>query len=98
MTDPAFVLLLKVIGAAAGAVLALVFVPPRTLQGFFRRGAAALISGPIFAPFVQAWAGFSNDADGLISAACLTAFGSWWLMGTAVRIIRGWQSKELSED
>lgn len=98
MTDPASVLFLKFIGASAGAVLALVFVPPRTLQGFFRRGAAALISGPIFAPYVQTWAGFSNDTDGLISAACLTAFGSWWLMGSAVRLINGWKSKGLADE
>lgn len=87
-------LIFKFLGAAAGTVLALVFVPPRTLKGFFRRGAAALISGPIFAPYVQGWVGFAPDVDGLISAACLAAFVSWWFLGTIIRIA---QSSWLSD-
>lgn len=84
-------LVLKLIGATAGAVLALVFVPPRTRRGFVRRLSAALIFGVVFAAPVRMWAGFSDDAEGMIAAACLTGFVSWWIMGSAVRLARAWQ-------
>lgn len=75
----------KVGGALAGAVLALVFVPPRTRQGLVRRLTAALIVGPTFAVYTQDWAGFAATGEGLFGAACLTAFASWWLMGAVKR-------------
>jgi len=80
-------LILKFLGAMAGAALALIFVPPRTRTGFIRRGAAALICGPIFGPFVQSWIGFSDTWEGVAAGSCLTAYASWWIMGAAKRWI-----------
>ena len=91
-------LIAKIIGSAAGAILALVFVPPKTMRGFLRRGAAALISGPIFAPYVQSWAGFTADIDGMISAACLAAFASWWLMGALKRAVDLWKPPNVDQE
>lgn len=91
-------LMFKFLGAAAGAALALVFVPPRTRRGFVRRLTAALICGTVFASYVRDWAGFAMDGEGLISAACLTGFASWWLMGAAKRVISAWQSPKTADE
>lgn len=81
-------LILKCIGAAAGAALALVFVPPRTYRGFIRRLVASLMAGVIFASYVRGWAGFSMDWEGTIASACLTAFVAWWMMSAILTLIR----------
>jgi hypothetical protein len=91
-------IVLKFLGSATGAALALVFVPPRTMAGFIRRLFAAMICGTVFATYVRGWVGFDNDGEGIISAACLTAFISWWAMGTAVRILRAWENSRLERD
>jgi len=78
-------LLAKTGGAVVGAILALVFVPPRTRWGFVRRLTAALIIGPVFAVHVRDWADFSRNLEGTFGAACLVAFASWWLMGAVKR-------------
>lgn len=95
----AVALILKFLGAAAGAALALVFVPPKTKQGFVRRVTAALIFGTVFANYVRGYLGFAPDPEGLVAAACLTGFVSWWLMGAIKRAADAWQGpKERAED
>jgi hypothetical protein len=91
-------LIVKLLGALGGAVLAVVFVPPRTIKGFVRRITAALIAGPMFGPYAQAWAGFSDTWEGMAGAACLVAFASWWLMGAIKRALDVWQVKISAED
>lgn len=84
-------LIVKLLGSVAGAALALVFVPPKTLTGFIRRLSAALIFGTVFAPYVREWAAFSNDWEGMLGAACLSAMVSWAAMGAIMRVIGAWQ-------
>ena len=86
--------IIKLIGAAAGAALALVFSPPRTWGGFWRRLAAALIFGFVFAPYVRGYAGFSNDWEGNLGAATLAAFVSWAAMSTIIRLVQAWQASK----
>lgn len=83
-------MILKLAGSFAGAVVALVFVPPRTTSGFFRRSIVALIGGAVFAPYVQYKGGFSPDNEGLFAAACLAAFVSWWCAGALKRAAEAW--------
>ena len=91
-------ILLKFLGAAAGAALALVFVPPRTPQGFVRRVTAALIFGTVFANYVRGYLGFDADAEGLVAAACLTGFVSWWLMGAIKRGADAWKGPKIEQE
>lgn len=81
-------LILKLLGAAAGSALALVFVPPRSMRGFFRRVTASLVGGIIFGGFARSMAGFSDDWEGLVAGACLAAFCAWWTMALIVRMLR----------
>lgn len=84
--------IIKLLGAAAGAALALVFVPPRTHWGFVRRLLASLIGGFVFAPPMREFAGLQNDWEGTMGGACLAAFASWWAMGAIIRAIRMWKT------
>ncbi len=96
--EVAAALFLKFMGAAAGAALALVFVPPKTRQGFVRRLTAALIFGTVFANYVRGYLGFDQDQEGLIAAACLTGFVSWWLMGAIKRAADAWQGPKAGQE
>lgn len=91
-------MILKLLGAACGAALALVFSPPRTWQGFWRRLTAALIFGFIFAPYVRSWAGFDATWEGTMGAATLAAFVSWTAMGALIRITRAWQGPKPADE
>lgn len=77
-------LAIKLAGAVAGTVLALVFVPPKTLAGFFRRTTASLICGPIFAPVVHAYLIWPDAWEHWLAATALTSFLSWTGMGLVV--------------
>jgi len=92
------ILIPRAIGAISGAALALVFVPPRTFRGFVRRGSASMLTGLIFAGYIQIWLDFSKDNDGAIGASCLTAFISWSAMGALKRITETWQPKALQDE
>lgn len=91
------VLMLKFIGAAAGAALALVFVPPKTYRGFVRRLTASLIGGVMFAAYVREWGNFGDNWEGRIAAACAAGFMSWWAMGAVIRVLKAWQGPAATE-
>jgi hypothetical protein len=83
-------LLIKIIGALAGAVLALVFIPPKTFTGFTRRMTASLIVGPIFSPVVHSYMLWPDKWEHHLAAAALTAFLSWWMLGVIINAVRKW--------
>jgi hypothetical protein len=83
-------LIIKFLGSFAGAILALVFIPPKTLSGFFRRSAASLITGPIFCPVTHAQMGWADTWEYWLASAALTAFISWWLLGIVVTVAKKW--------
>lgn len=84
-------LILKWIGAMAGAALALLFVPPRNIKAFRRRVAFSLISGMIFAIPARDYAGFNADEEGLVAGACIAAAIGWGVMDAIMRITRNWR-------
>lgn len=84
-------LLLKWIGAMSGAVLSLLFMPPRNWREFRRRGGFALVSGMIFAVPVRDYTALSNDAEGLVAGAALAAAVGWIAMETLVRLVRAYK-------
>lgn len=82
--------LAKLLGGLAGAILALVFLPPKTLAGFFRRSIASLITGPVFAPITHAQFGWADTWEMWLAAAALTAFISWYALGVIVGAAKKW--------
>lgn len=82
---------IKFAAAFCGAVLALVFQPPKTRAEFYTRAAFSLISGMIFAGQVREYLKWPISLDTDIASGALTALLSWWIMGALVRIIDAWK-------
>ncbi len=80
-------------GSFLGAILALVFQPPKTLPEFATRSVFSLISGAVFGEPVREWLKWSDRPTMVIAAAAITALASWWAWGTAVRVIGAWKPK-----
>lgn len=71
----------RLLGAIAGTILALVFMPPHHRAEGHRRAVFSGISGMVFASYSRGFVGFSDDLEGLIAGACTVAALSWWIMG-----------------
>lgn len=93
--DPAIWIewILRLIGAGFGTAMALIFEPPRTKNGFWRRTVAGLGVGILFAGSVRDRVGFAETWEGTVQAAFLAAFASWFAMGAIVRAVKGWRGK-----
>lgn len=90
--------IIKVAGAFAGTILALVFLPPQTLSGFFRRSTASMICGPIFAPVLHSYLLWPSAWEHWLASAALTSFISWWCMGAVVALARKLLSDKMKSD
>jgi hypothetical protein len=86
-------LALKFSGAFAGAVLALVFLPPKSRGEFVRRAVLSLIAGLIFADPLRDWLKWPETWQMDLAAATAVAMLSWFVIGAAVRIIGSWKQK-----
>ena len=87
-------LLIKLAGAFAGSVMALVFIPPRTRREFWRRGSGSLIMGVVFAPAAIEWLKLSPTAEGMVAGGCAAAFSGWWIMGLVIRVLRAYDKRD----
>jgi hypothetical protein len=90
--------IIKVAGALSGTILALVFIPPKTLAGFFRRTVASMICGPIFSPITHGYLGWSGDWEHWLASTALTSFLSWWLLGVIVAAAKKWLGDKAQAD
>lgn len=92
----------KLAGTVAGAFLALVLIPPRTKQGFFRRLTAALVSGPIFGPLVLRYMQWEGIEENIVASSCLAAMVSWWSLGVIIngvmKITEKWFSVQTKQE
>ena len=84
-------LILKWVGSTCGAVLSLLFMPPRNWREFRRRTGFALIRGMVFASPVRDYTALSNDAEGLVAGATVAAAVGWIAMETLVRLVRAYK-------
>ncbi|KAA3527033.1 hypothetical protein DXT89_13950 [Agrobacterium vitis] len=82
----------KLIGIIAGTFLSLVFVPPKTISGFIRRGASAIVFGFIFGhaclAFLIANAGWEKTLENVSAAWTIASFSSWWGMGLYTKLVK----------
>lgn len=89
--DPiATVLLLKIAGALAGAILALVFQPPKRMSEFVTRAVFSIMSGVLFGEGVHAFLKWGETWQMDLAAAALTSMLSWFVMAALVRVIGKW--------
>jgi hypothetical protein len=87
----------KVVGVLAGTCLALVFLPPRSIAGFIRRGVAALVFGGVFGPIINDYLQWPITDERVIASGAIAAFASWWLMGGIKKIAETLGSKDTKE-
>lgn len=87
--DPnlAWLALSKVFGVSAGAFIALVFIPPKTLREFASRVVVSIGAGIIFAHPLREYLEWGADSEHIVAAAALAAFISWWAAGLIVRVL-----------
>lgn len=92
--DPiATILLLKLAGALGGAILALVFQPPKRLSEFVTRSVFSILSGLLFADAVHEYLKWGATWQMDLAAAALTSMLSWFVMGAVVRVVGKWTGK-----
>ena len=84
----------KALGSVSGAVLALVFQPPKRMSEFVTRGVFSTMSGMLFGEAVRDKLQWPDTWQMNLSAVSLTAMLSWFVMGAVVRIINKWKPKE----
>lgn len=92
MPDAALVisLVLKALGSLSGAVMALVFQPPKTLAEFVTRAVFSILCGLLFGDIVRDHFAWLETWQMVMAAAALTSLLSWFIMGAATRIISKW--------
>ena len=84
----------KVVGVLSGALLALVFDPPRSRTGFIRRTVVAIVGGYIFGHVVLHLLEWPETTDNLIVAWCISSASSWYVLGKARKLIDAYTAKE----
>lgn len=94
MDDPTGGFGVKLASAFLGAVMALVFQPPKNRAEFTTRALFSIICGVVFSDPVRDWFKWPDAAQYHVAAGALTAMLSWWIMGAVVRIIGAWKPKE----
>jgi hypothetical protein len=87
-------LALKALGSVSGAVLALVFQPPKNRAEFVTRAAFSVISGLIFGDIAREYFKWADTWQMVLAASAATAMLSWFIMGAVVRLIGAWKPKE----
>jgi hypothetical protein len=90
-------LILKAIGSFTGAVLALVFQPPKTIAEFVTRSVFSTLVGFLGGDAAREnYLHWTDTWQMWLASAALTAMLSWFIMGAVTRIIAKlkWAPKE----
>ena len=87
---PVLAAILKSAGSLAGATLAFIFLPPKTLGQFAQRGIFSVGSGLLFGGNVLDYLHWADTPRRSIAADAITAMLSWFVFGAAVRVIGKW--------
>lgn len=91
--EVATALAIKLLAAMSGAVLALIFQPPKTRSEFWTRAAFSIIAGVVFASQVRDYFKWPSTFETDLASGSITALLSWWIMGAVVRIVGAWSPK-----
>jgi len=83
----------RIIGVFAGSFLALVFLPPRSLGGFARRGMSAIVFGWVFGPVIHDYFQWPLTDERIIASGAIAAFCSWYLMGITKRVLENYKKE-----
>ncbi len=84
------ILAIELLGAIAGAAVALLFLPPKSRTEFIRRFSVSIICGMIFADPVRARLGQEPVWQNYLATSAGVALLSWVIIGAAIRVIGRW--------
>lgn len=87
-------ILLKVIGAFAGTIVNILFMPPKTKKEGIRRLIVSLIMGAVASDTLKEKLSLSDTWQSDVFAVFLASALGWWAVGTAIRVVRGWKSSD----
>ena len=85
----------RLAGATLGGAVSLAYLPPKTRREFWARAFVSITFGTITSPVAEfhfhdrlppGW-------QGLIFAAAACAFGTWWILGAAVRATEAYRAR-----
>jgi len=79
-------LLIRLLGAVLGAILALLRFPPANRSEAFRRAVASIIAGFVSASVVSLRLGLGTGWDELMFSAMLTSYLTWGVLKVADKI------------
>jgi len=81
----------RLIGAGAGALIAVLFIPPKSWNEAIRRLAVGTISGIIFMlPFRDWLMNWPDTVEYMVASACFVALAAWWILGAIPKAIDIW--------
>lgn len=86
----------KVTGSVGGAMLALLFQPPKTINEGKRRAAISLLAGLTTGELLRQFYNLPPNFEMWMASAAIISAGSWWVIGAAIRVIAalgGWKPK-----
>ena len=89
----AMAIAIKLAASACGAVLALIFQPPKTKPEFYTRASFSIIFGVVFASQAREYLKWPINFETDFASGAMTALLSWWVMGAVVRVIGAWKGK-----
>lgn len=85
----------RMIGAAAGSLIALIYLVPKSRQEAASRLLTSLVTGLVFAPeagvFIATRLGLASELTGsetMLSGAAAAGFFAWWALGMLARMAR----------
>lgn len=84
------ILAIELLGAIAGAAVALLFLPPKSRTEFARRFALSIIVGMIFADPVRVRLGQEAVWQNYLAGSAGVAMLGWFIIGAAIRVIGKW--------
>lgn len=90
-------MIVKFVGSAAGALLAILRFPPKTRGEMIRRTVASIIAGMVAGTVVAGRLGLSTDLESALFASALTAFLSWGALGIIDKLPAKWIGKTGTE-
>lgn len=78
----------RLIGAAGGAIVGIVFIWPQTRREAASRFLVSMIAGALLEPHIAWYLKIPDATDMTMGTAAMGAALSWWVMGATVRLIR----------
>lgn len=83
----------KIIGVIVGALLALIFNPPRSRVGFVRRTLASVFFGWAFGHIPLAIMKVDHTYDNIVASFTVAAFTAWAVMGRLTKYVEDYRKE-----